>query len=210
MGQAVPHSGNLYPWHVGLLCQQLSGESLDGLTNLDQSGAHRVEDEAIGEIAALQMAPDSLNRGEDVLQALVIMAAHTGCASARTKRATPDLRSPAGIRSTLTPRSASRSRSARPSPTSPMPGGTSTSRSMSLAAVSSPRTTLPKTRTFVSPYRAAISRTSALWRARCRARLPRSLPSRGLCSCTRTLSSQPVAWTRRWSVGRDGWRAPDS
>jgi len=126
------------------------------LADLDEPHSDGVEDQAVGESPALHVRRDHRCCRKDIVESLPV-SSHKGIASASTCDARPTLRFAAGTTSTsrLRVSAISRSRPRRPRrPTSPR---RSTSRSTSLALVSSPRATLPNTRTFVAPRRSAAS-----------------------------------------------------
>jgi DNA-binding transcriptional ArsR family regulator len=104
----------------------------------------RPQDRVVGvEITVSQMiAHGGLNVG----QPLPFLVGHSSTNSRSARARTAGFRSLAGTRSTLVPRMASSSSWTRPSPSRPISGGKSTSRSTSLSGRSSPRATLPKTR----------------------------------------------------------------
>jgi hypothetical protein len=55
VGQVIAHAGDLAPWDGGLGSEQFGGQGLDGLPDFQQPYRDRVEDQAIGQIAALQV-----------------------------------------------------------------------------------------------------------------------------------------------------------
>ena len=71
VGQVIAHAGDLAPWDGGLGIEQFCRQSLHGLSDFQQPDPDRIEDQAIGQIAALQVGADCVDRGLDVGQALL-------------------------------------------------------------------------------------------------------------------------------------------
>jgi hypothetical protein len=191
--------------------QQHRVERSDNFTDLDQSDSYGIEHHAVVETTTTKVGADRVGRGNDVVQALRVPTAHSGIASASTWSRMPSLSESMGTTSTSTP---SRSASSRVIParaTSPTSGPSSTSRSMSLVAVSSPRATLPNSLGLCAPRRASTSTTA---RRRRRSRRPRGVsgsPRRSATAGrTSTTSSCPAASTNFESIRRPGSRRPAS
>ena len=66
MREVVSHAGNLPPGDVRLRGEQAIGQSLDGLTNFQETDAHGVEDQPIEQLAPRYMGTDCVDRREDV------------------------------------------------------------------------------------------------------------------------------------------------
>ncbi len=62
----IAHAGDLAPWDGGLGVEQFGGQGLDGLPDFRQPYPDRVEDRAIGQIAALQVGADRVDRRLDI------------------------------------------------------------------------------------------------------------------------------------------------
>ena len=58
VGEAVAHPGDLRPGECRFVGKQLSGESLDRFADLDQADPNGVEDEPVGQVAALEVGVD--------------------------------------------------------------------------------------------------------------------------------------------------------
>ncbi len=61
--EMVAHAGDLPPRDGWLSSEQVVGQGLDGLADLQQSDPDGVEDQAIGQVAALQVGADRVDRG---------------------------------------------------------------------------------------------------------------------------------------------------
>src|SRR5215469_6752774 len=116
VSEVLSQAGDLPPWDGRLGSNQVVGQCLDGLADLQQPDPDGIEYQAVGQVTALQVRADRINRGLDVGQPLAFPVAHSATRSRSTRGRTPGLRSAAGIRSTRLPRMASRSASTRPSP----------------------------------------------------------------------------------------------
>src|SRR5262249_26037416 len=154
-GEVVSHPGYLPPRDGWLGGEQVIGQGLDRLADLQQADADSVEDQPVRQVTAFQVGANRVDRSLDVGQPLTVPVGHSTIRSDSTRSRTPGLRSAAGIRSTRLPRMPSRSASRRPSPNRLSPGGKSASRSTSLPGWSSPRATLPNTRKLLTPCAAA-------------------------------------------------------
>ncbi len=133
---------------------------------------------------------DGFRRRENVGQPLVVVPAHSAIASARTLSRIPAFNVVAGTTSTSTPSSSASSLCNAAKHTTPTPLSRSTSRSTSLASVSSPRATLPKTRALRAPRRAASSRTARRCRRKRRPSRVSGSPSRSGGAGTRSTETR--------------------
>ena len=61
MGEAITHPGNVSPGAARLSVEELWRDGLDGLTDLDESDADSIEDEAVRKPPAGHMAPDGVD-----------------------------------------------------------------------------------------------------------------------------------------------------
>src|SRR5260370_26014213 len=137
--------------------------------------ADGVEYQAVGQVTSSQVGADDIDGCLSVGQSLPFPVGHSATRSCSARARTAGFRSLAGARSILVPRMASSSAWTRPSPSRPMSGGKSTSRSTSLSGRSSPRATLPKTRRLVTSWAAAAATRSRRFRLTCRPAGPDSL-----------------------------------
>src|SRR5580704_9032443 len=103
MGKTVAHPGDLGPRQVRLVVQQLGGQPLHRLADLDEPNPDGIEDQTVGDVPTYKMSTDRIDRGKDVLESLPITAAHRFRASESTSASSPSLRSDAGTRSTGAP-----------------------------------------------------------------------------------------------------------
>ena len=153
-----------------------------------------------------------LERSSGVLgQPLLVVTTHNGIASRSASARTAGRRPSAGTTSTGTPSTSLSSRSNRPNVTRLDRGDRSTRMSTSLSEVSSPRATLPNTRTLEARNFSAVASTCL---RRCLRRRPSavsgnpgSAPGAG---SSRTSNRWPVAAISRSRVPNDGSRRPDS
>lgn len=102
MRQPVSHLGDLRPGNAWFAGRELRSQTFHGFADLDQADPHCVEDEAVTEVAPPKVVADGVDRGQDVLDPLAIVATQRGTASASAAAATPGLRSAAGTISTRT------------------------------------------------------------------------------------------------------------
>lgn len=70
----VAHSGRVRSPDVGLARDELGIQQLDGLANFDQTKPNGVENEAVGEIATSEVAPDRGNRVDNIGEAFFVVA----------------------------------------------------------------------------------------------------------------------------------------
>jgi hypothetical protein len=61
---------------IGGCGQQVVGQCFDGLAGFQQADADRVEDQPVGQVAALQVGADRVDRGLDIGQPLTFPVAH--------------------------------------------------------------------------------------------------------------------------------------
>jgi hypothetical protein len=211
MREPIAHPGDVLPGDVRLMSPNIGTDRFDRLTGLNQSNANSVENEAVAERAALEVAFDRRQRLRDVFEPLIVTSTHSGIASLSASSRTPRRRLSAGATSTRVPSIRLSSRSSAPSATRLVRGARSTSKSVSLSGRSSPRATLPKTLRFDAPKWAAAA-TSGF--RRCRNHRPRGVSGRpGRASGSGSSSSVrwcPVAATSRRNVLKEGSRLPDS
>jgi hypothetical protein len=66
VGQVITHPGDLAPGDRGLCVEQIGGQSLDGLTDLEQPDPDGVEDQPVGESSSLQVRADRVDSGLDI------------------------------------------------------------------------------------------------------------------------------------------------
>lgn len=66
VGEVVAPAGDLPPGNGWLGGQQVLGQRLDSLTDLQQPDPDSVEYQAVGQVAAPQVGADRINRGLDV------------------------------------------------------------------------------------------------------------------------------------------------
>lgn len=139
----------------------------------------------------------ALDGAQDVGEPLVLGAARTATASAWALEETSPRSSEVATTSTRVPRS-SVSSSAMPDTrrsSLPPPGVRSTSRSMSLSGVASPRATEPNRRAFVAPYRPRISSSARRWLA---------IAARNDSLCLVAVLMEPAYGPNRCGVGSAG------
>lgn len=98
----VAHPGDLQPQKGRFAREQLGGERVDRFADLEEANPNGVEDEPVGKITSLEMGVDSVDPGNEVLEALPVAAHQSAIASAGIAAAMPGLRSAAGTRSTGT------------------------------------------------------------------------------------------------------------
>src|SRR5476649_1674475 len=205
MCELVSHARNLRPRNGRFALQQFRIDVFHRFADLDESHANGVEHDVVVDASSLEVVGDCSARHLDVNQPFSYGTAHSGIASASTRSATSGLRLFAGTMSTLQPKMRSASLRILPSANRPMSGAMSTSRSMSLCGPSSPRATLPKSRTWVAPK---------AWRLRSnRLRLPSTdwlLEDVGGDGTRATSSSKPAAETSLRRVSRLGSLLADS
>ncbi len=185
--------------------------SLDSFADLDPPKTNSIEDQSVAEIASLLVSANGLDGVDDVGQPLLVVTTHNGIASRSASARTAGRRPSAGTTSTGTPSTSFSSRSIRPNVTRLDRGDRSTRISTSLSGVSSPRATLPNTRTLEAPNFSAVASTCL---RRCLRRRPSavsgnpgSAPGAG---SSRTSNRWPVAAISRSRVPNDGSRRPDS
>jgi hypothetical protein len=70
----VAHASRVRPPDVGLARDELRVQQLDGLANFDQTKPNGIENEAVGEVATSEVAPDRGNRIANIREALFIVA----------------------------------------------------------------------------------------------------------------------------------------
>ena len=78
--------------------QQIVRQCFDSFADFQQADADGVEDQPVGQVAALQVGADRVDRGLDIGQPLVLPVAHRAIGSGSTRLRTPGLRLAAGIR----------------------------------------------------------------------------------------------------------------
>lgn len=180
------------------------GSRLRGPSDLQQPDPDRVEDQPVGQISTRRVGADGGDCGQYVLQTLGLAVRHSGTTPAAMRRETSDLSPSAGTRSMVEPSTDSSASRARPRRIRLVPGGKSASRSRSLPGRSSPRATLPNTRSPVRPCAAAVStRRLRLRRTRRRNSLAASPDSRGQNG--RTSRSGGCQWVQPAGIrGRSG------
>jgi hypothetical protein len=59
VGQVIAHAGDLAPGDAGLGVEQFGGQGLDRLADFQQPDPDRVEDQAVGQVAALRVGADA-------------------------------------------------------------------------------------------------------------------------------------------------------
>lgn len=161
MSELVAHTGNRPPANARDARQQVRIDVLDSLPDLDQSGSAGVVDDPLMQIALGQVPADGVDGFEDVGQPGRSSSTHRAMASASTLSRRNDRRDDGVPMSTLTPSSSSKSQPSSSKSRGFAIGSRSTSRSMSLSGASSPRATLPNTRTFDACRRSAAARITA-------------------------------------------------
>ena len=70
VGEVVAHAGDLPPRDRWLRGQQVIRQRLNGLADLEQADADRVEDQTVGQVAALQVRVDRIDDSLDIGQPL--------------------------------------------------------------------------------------------------------------------------------------------
>lgn len=63
VGEVIPHACDLPPGDGGLSAEQAFGQCLHGLADLQEADPYRVEDQAVGQVAALQVRVDGVDGG---------------------------------------------------------------------------------------------------------------------------------------------------
>ena len=134
--EEVTQARDVGPGDLVFGCQEVFWERLDCLADLDETNPDGIKDQAVAEVAALQMRGDRGDRGGDVLESLSVVPAQSLTMSRMTSCRTPSLSETAGTRSTPAPRSRSSSPRKATRANRPVSLLMSTSRSMSLSAVS--------------------------------------------------------------------------
>lgn len=66
VGEVVAHAGDLPPRDRWLRGQQVIRQRLNGLADLEQADADRIEDQTVGQVAALQVGADRIDGGLDM------------------------------------------------------------------------------------------------------------------------------------------------
>ena len=83
--EVVPHAGDLPPRDGRLGGEQVIRECLDGLADFQQPDPDGVEYQAVGQVAALQVGADRVDRGLDVGQPLMFPVAQSAISSGSTR-----------------------------------------------------------------------------------------------------------------------------
>jgi hypothetical protein len=66
VGEVVAHTGDLPPRDRRLRGEQVIRQCFDSLADLQQADADRVEDQPVGQVSALQVGADRVDRGLDI------------------------------------------------------------------------------------------------------------------------------------------------
>jgi hypothetical protein len=90
VGQVVAHAGDLAPRDAGLGIEQFGGQGLHSLADFQQPDPDRVEDQAVGQVTALQVGADRVDRGLDIgqprryrRQIAIVVSSRGGVAASR-------------------------------------------------------------------------------------------------------------------------------
>src|SRR5262245_57848729 len=99
VSEVASQAGDLPPWDGRLSGKQVVGQCLDGLADLQQPDPDSVEYQAVGQVTALQVRADRINRSLDIGQPLAFPVAHSATRSRSTRGRTRGFKSAAGLRS---------------------------------------------------------------------------------------------------------------
>lgn len=81
--EPIAHPSDVAPRMTGFGGEDLGRDALDGLADLDQPDAHRVEDQPIRQNASCHVVVDRVDSVEHVMESLRVPTAHSGTASTR-------------------------------------------------------------------------------------------------------------------------------